>query len=114
MDIVKKPDFPKRKCGVLGATGAVGQRFILLLHLHPHFELHAIGASSRSAGKKYKDAVLWKQSVALPEDFQELVVQACEPDAFHDCDFVFSGLGSDEADAIGMHLTKGFLRSLNG
>lgn len=102
MDTVQKPDFPRKKCGVLGATGAVGQRFILLLHLHPHFELYAIGASSRSAGKKYKDAVLWKQSVALPVQFEELIVQACEPKAFRDCDFVFSGLGSDEADAIGI------------
>ena len=34
--------FPKKKCGVLGATGSVGQRFILLLALHPHFTLHAV------------------------------------------------------------------------
>ena len=43
--------------GVLGATGSVGQRFILLLADHPFLELHALGASERSAGKKYKDAV---------------------------------------------------------
>lgn len=51
------PNFPKKKHGVLGATGSVGQRFILLLALHPYFELHAVGASERSAGKKYKNAV---------------------------------------------------------
>jgi len=107
MDSIKKPNFPKKKCGVLGATGAVGQRFILLLHQHPHFELHAIGASSRSAGRKYKDAALWKQSIALPKDFQELSVQKCEPEAFRDCDFIFSGLGSDEAQEIGTQTFPG-------
>ncbi|KAJ9641495.1 aspartate-semialdehyde dehydrogenase [Coniosporium tulheliwenetii] len=61
----KKPDFPKKKCGVLGATGSVGQRFILLLALHPHFTLQAVGASERSAGKKYKDAVRWKQAMPM-------------------------------------------------
>lgn len=54
MNTTKTSNFPTRKCGVLGCTGSVGQRFILLLALHPHFELHAVGASERSAGKKYK------------------------------------------------------------
>lgn len=38
--------------GVLGATGMVGQRFIQLLDKHPDFEITALAASSRSAGKK--------------------------------------------------------------
>jgi len=54
MDSTKKANFPTKRCGVLGCTGSVGQRFILLLALHPHFELHVVGASERSAGKKYK------------------------------------------------------------
>jgi len=57
MNTTRSPDFPKRKCGVLGCTGSVGQRFILLLALHPHFDLHVVGASENSAGKKYK--VYW-------------------------------------------------------
>ena len=37
--------------GVLGATGAVGQRFVQLLADHPWFHLKALTASDRSAGK---------------------------------------------------------------
>ncbi|KAG9831404.1 hypothetical protein KCU77_g13166, partial [Aureobasidium melanogenum] len=81
----KARDFPKKKCGVLGATGSVGQRFILLLALHPHFTLHAVGASERSAGKKYKDAVKWKQSLPMSKELGELVVRKCTPEEFADC-----------------------------
>ncbi|KAL1852208.1 aspartate-semialdehyde dehydrogenase [Paecilomyces lecythidis] len=93
----------KKKCeGVLGATGSVGQRFILLLADHPFLVLHKIGASSRSAGKKYKDAVKWKQSVPMSDELGELVIQACKATEFSDCDLVFSGLDSDVAGDIGI------------
>lgn len=88
--------------GVLGATGAVGQRFILLLADHPFLVLHKVGASSRSAGKKYKDAVIWKQSVPMSKELGELVIQACKATEFSDCDLVFSGLDSDVAGDIGI------------
>lgn len=88
--------------GVLGATGSVGQRFILLLALHPYFILHALGASSRSAGKKYKDAVRWKQNVPMSKGLGELVVKGCKSENFQDCDLIFSGLDSDVAGDIGM------------
>lgn len=110
-------NFPKKKCGtwllpivvistnsfagVLGATGSVGQRFILLLALHPHFVLHAVGASERSAGKKYKDAVRWKQSIPFTERIGNLTVKKCVPEEFADCDLVFSGLDSDVAGDVG-------------
>jgi len=93
--------FPKKKCGVLGATGSVGQRFILLLALHPHFTLHAVGASERSAGKKYRDAVRWKQSWPMSKELGELVVRKCTSEEFKDCDIVFSGLDSDVAGDVG-------------
>jgi len=113
-----KRNFPKKKCGqyepcnkstfthdvclgVLGATGSVGQRFILLLALHPHFTLHAVGASERSAGKKYREAVKWKQSFPMSKELGELVVRRCKPEEFKDCDLVFSGLDSDVAGDIG-------------
>ncbi|KAL8939330.1 MAG: hypothetical protein Q9216_003423 [Gyalolechia sp. 2 TL-2023] len=98
--------FPQKKCGVLGCTGSVGQRFILLLALHSHFKLHAVGASSRSAGKKYKDAVRWKQSVPMSKDLGELVVKECKPDEFQDCDLIFSGLDSDVAGDIETQFLK--------
>lgn len=89
--------------GVLGATGSVGQRFILLLQLHPHFVLHAVGASERSAGKKYRDAVKWKQALPFSDRIGDLVVKKCTAEEFADCDLVFSGLDSDVAGDVGMH-----------
>jgi aspartate-semialdehyde dehydrogenase len=85
----------------LGATGSVGQRFILLLALHPHFTLQAVGASERSAGKKYKEAVKWKQALPMSKELGELVVRECKPEAFKECDIVFSGLDSDVAGDVG-------------
>lgn len=87
--------------GVLGCTGSVGQRFILLLAQHPHFNLHAVGASARSAGKKYKDAVNWKQAKPMSKELGELVVKDCKADEFKDCDLIFSGLDSSVAGEIG-------------
>jgi aspartate-semialdehyde dehydrogenase (non-peptidoglycan organisms) len=90
-----------KKAGVLGATGSVGQRFILLLANHPEFEVHALGASSRSAGKEYQDAVAWKQTELLPELAKSVMVQECKPEgAFAECDIVFSGLDADYAGEI--------------
>ncbi|EGV66598.1 aspartate-semialdehyde dehydrogenase [Yamadazyma tenuis] len=90
-----------KKAGVLGATGSVGQRFILLLADHPEFELYALGASSRSSGKAYKDAVKWKQTSLLPAKAQDLVVTECKPEGrFAECDVVFSGLDSDVAGEV--------------
>lgn len=105
-----RAEFPKiilivGAAGVLGATGSVGQRFILLLALHPHFTLTAVGASPRSAGKKYRDAVKWKQSLPMSQQLGELVVKECTPEAFKDeVDIVFSGLDSDVAGDAGMLL----------
>lgn len=91
----------KKKCGVLGATGSVGQRFILLLADHPTLTLHAVGASSRSAGKLYKDAVRWKQARPMSKDLANLEVRECKAATFQDCDLVFSGLDSDVAGDVG-------------
>ena len=50
----------KYKVGVIGGTGMVGQRFVTLLENHPWFQLTAIAASSRSAGKTYEEAMKMK------------------------------------------------------
>lgn len=89
-----------KKAGVLGATGSVGQRFILLLQSHPDFQIEALGASSRSAGKPYGQVVNWKQTDLLPEEAANVMVSECTPDAFKDCDVVFSGLDADYAGDI--------------
>lgn len=92
---------PTKKVGILGATGTVGQRFILLLAEHPVFTIHALGASARSAGKPYKDAVKWKQAKPIPDNVENLTVMACVPEEFKECDVVFSGLDADVAGDIG-------------
>ncbi|KAK2805577.1 hypothetical protein FQN50_006092 [Emmonsiellopsis sp. PD_5] len=96
----------KKKCGVLGATGSVGQRFILLLADHPFLVLHAVGASPRSAGKAYKDAVKWKQARPMSNELGSLVVRECKAEHFSDCDLVFSGLDSDIAGDVEMEFIK--------
>src|SRR6266567_3922758 len=52
--------------GVLGATGMVGQHFIKFLQGHPWFHLTWLGASDRSAGKKYRDAAKWHLDGSTP------------------------------------------------
>ncbi|KAK2734291.1 hypothetical protein FQN55_002839 [Onygenales sp. PD_40] len=97
----------KKKCaGVLGATGSVGQRFILLLADHPFLVLHAVGASPRSAGKAYKDAVRWKQARPMSNELGSLVVRECKAENFQDCDLVFSGLDSDIAGDVEMEFIR--------
>ncbi|POS84135.1 NAD(P)-binding Rossmann-fold containing protein, partial [Erysiphe pulchra] len=95
-----------RKCGVLGCTGSVGQRFILLLAQHPFLILHALGASSRSAGRKYKDAVRWKQATPMDYLVENLIIRECRPEEFLDCDIIFSGLDADVAGDIEMEFLK--------
>ncbi|KAI8977894.1 aspartate-semialdehyde dehydrogenase [Pilobolus umbonatus] len=95
-----------KRVGILGATGTVGQRFILLLSEHPIFTIHALGASSRSAGKAYKDAVKWKQARPIPSKVANLEVKACDAKLFKDCDIVFSGLDADVAGEIETAMLK--------
>lgn len=89
------------KVGVLGATGTVGQRFIVLLAEHPFFVLHALGASARSAGKPYAKAVNWKQTTQIPALVRDMPVNECIPSKFAECSIVFSGLDADAAGDIG-------------
>ncbi len=65
--------------GVLGATGMVGQHFIKFLQGHPWFDLKWVGASDRSAGKKYRDAMKWHLGGETPETVADLTVQECKP-----------------------------------
>lgn len=86
--------------GILGATGAVGQKFIRLLENHPWFTVKALGASQRSAGKPYKKAAHWIEPVEMPEAVREIEVSSCDPSHFQEVDFVFSGLDSSVATEV--------------
>ncbi len=86
----------KLKVGILGATGMVGQRFISLLENHPWFEVVAVAASPRSAGKTYEEAVgdRWKMTKPMPEGVKKLVVMNVNEveKVAAEVDFVFSAV----------------------
>lgn len=65
--------------GVLGATGSVGQRMVRLLDGHPWFRVAFLGASSRSAGRPYREAVNWVQDGPIPGEMAEMEVREVEP-----------------------------------
>ena len=88
----------KLKVGILGATGAVGQKFIEVLDGHPWFEITALAASERSAGKRYADAANWIGSTSIPPGIADMEVVAAASDL--EADFVFSGLDASVAGDI--------------
>ena len=94
------------KVGIIGATGMVGQRFALLLENHPWFEVAALAASKRSAGKAYKDAVgaKWAMTKPIPEKFADMtVMDASDVEAVASkVDFVFCAVDmkKDEIKAL--------------
>ena len=96
----------KLKVGIIGATGMVGQRFIMLLHEHPYFEITALVAGPRSAGQKYKDAVSgrWKMKTACPERIMNMqVISSDEIETVKSLvDFVFCAvsMSKDETKAL--------------
>src|SRR5215475_6191680 len=105
-----------QKIAVLGATGAVGQEFVMSLNKHPWFELTEIASSARSAGKIYADALRdpvsgilrWHNPESVPEYIQDMVISRIDdinPDKF---DLIFTALNSDDAQSI----EPGFARSV--
>jgi len=70
----------RRKVGILGATGMVGQRFIQLLANHPWFEIAWLAASDRSAGKTYAEACRWKLDTPLPAKIAAMTLMPNVPE----------------------------------
>ncbi len=93
----------KLRAGVIGATGMVGQRFLTLLDNHPYFEVTALAASARSAGKTYEEALggRWKLADPLPEQYKTMtVLDASEVEKVASLvDFVFCAVDMSK-DAI--------------
>ncbi|MDR0373015.1 MAG: aspartate-semialdehyde dehydrogenase [Nitrososphaerota archaeon] len=90
----------KRRVAILGATGAVGQRYIQLLQGHPWFEISVLAASERSAGKKFKDATTWLMETDMPKEIGEMPVANIDVKSAEqtgDFDLVFTSLPSDSA-----------------
>lgn len=96
---------------VLAATGAVGQRFVSLLHNHPNFEIVALTASERSEGKRYADAVNWVIPGDIPESVRAMVIRPSDAGQSigTDARLVFSALPSDNAKELEPQLAaKGY------
>jgi aspartate-semialdehyde dehydrogenase len=83
---------------ILGATGAVGQRFVQLLAGHPWFEVAEVAASDRSAGKPYREACTWRLPGGPPDAVAGLTVKSCD-EAFRSR-LLFSGLDASVAGEL--------------
>lgn len=92
----------KLSVAILGATGAVGQRFIQLLDNHPWFSVDEVIGSNRSAGKTYAEAVNWVLDGEPPQRIAELTVKGLD-DTF-DSPLVFSALPKEPAKDREMQL----------
>ncbi len=87
--------------GVLGATGAVGQRFIQLLAGQPAFDIAALTASDDSAGHPYREVAKWRVDSPIPDVVADVTVTATEPAAVpDDVELVFSALPSGVAAEV--------------
>ena len=88
----------KLEVGVLGATGMVGQQFIAELEAHPWFNLTWLGASERSAGRRFADAAAWRLPTGLPESVAHMVVDNVSPGRAPR--ILFSGLDASVAGEV--------------
>ena len=89
----------RRPVIVLGATGAVGQRFVHRLADHPWFRIAALAASSRSAGRTYAEACRWVLAEEMPESVRQMPVLPLDP--------AVTGLGDDSMPIVFSALPSG-------
>lgn len=94
----------KIRVAVLGATGAVGQTFLRLLDGHPLFEVVALAASERSAGKRYDEAANWTADTPMPAAYAAMTVQHVDDPL--DVDVAFSGLDASVAGDVEARLAS--------
>ena len=97
----------KFRVGIIGATGMVGQRFVLLTANHPWFTPVVLAASAHSAGKTYAQAIegKWHMAEPIPESVKSMIVMDAEADAeeiARQVDFVFCAVNmkKDEIKAL--------------
>ena len=96
------------KVAVIGATGAVGQEFVIALNRHPWFELVQMASSERSAGKKYMDALRdpntsllkWHNKEKVPENVRDMILNRVEEIDPKKVDLIFTALESEDARVI--------------
>jgi len=97
----------KKKAAVIGATGVAGQQFLAALSDHPLFEVTALAASERSAGKAYKDAITdpngasrWYCQEPLDSALGKIKVQDASRFDATAVDVVFTAVESDAAKQL--------------
>lgn len=93
----------KYRVGIIGATGMVGQRFVLLLHNHPWFDVRCVAASASSAGKTYAEAVKGRWAFSnepVPASIRDMtVLDGSDVDTISSMvDFVFCAVAMDKAE----------------
>jgi len=93
----------KYRVGIIGATGMVGQRFALLLADHPWFNVTALAASARSAGKTYGDLMetRWQLDTPCPENLKDIMVMDAtsqQDEIVAAVDFVFCAVEMPKAE----------------
>ena len=103
------------RVGILGATGAVGQRLVQLLDPHPEFEIAALTASSESAGKSYREAAKWGLDFPIPDAVADITVVETDADSIpDDVPLLFSSLPSSVGAAVEPGLAEaGYVVSSN-
>ncbi len=100
--------------GVLGATGAVGQRFVQRLESHPWFEVAALAASERHVGVRYAEACRWRLPTPMPPPIGRLLLQSPSQIERSDVELLFSALPTDVARGVEPILAEmGFAVSSN-
>ena len=96
----------KLRVGIIGATGMVGQRFISLLDDHPYFEITALAASKRSAGKTYVEALggRWKLKTPCSERILAMeVMDSADVEKLGELvDFVFCAVNMPKAEVLAL------------
>lgn len=96
------------KAAIVGATGIVGQQFVLALQQHPWFRIEALAASRRSAGHKYGEALRdpatgalrWYAGPLPDKTIFDLPVEDAETLAASRFDVIFTGIASDAAKVL--------------
>lgn len=94
----------KLNVAVLGATGAVGQRFIQLLENHPWFQVAEVIGSERTAGRPYGEAARWVLDGAPPASVADKTVLGLD-DTFSS-PLIFSALPTDAAKTREVELAE--------
>lgn len=99
---------------LIGATGAVGQEFVIALNNHPWFNLKTLVSSPRSVGKRYVDAIRdqqtgilkWHSKDPIPEQIRDTIITRVEDIKPADYDLIFTALDSEDAIKIEPEFAK--------